>query len=139
MIAHWIRVGLEWWGQHWLRFQMVATPIGSLLITLWLSQAENVGWFWNSQAEFEVAARYASGGILFYTASFAVLETGVWLLMVLALKALQDYDRRKEQRRREQLEKGAEFALEALRRSEETGEPYEEILRRLIWEERKPD
>lgn len=132
-------MGLIWWGQNWLRLQMVATPIGSLLLTLWLSQEENVGWFWNSQAEFEVAAKFASGGILFYTAAFAALETGVWLIMVLALKALQDYDRRKEQRRREQMEKGAEFALEALRRSKETGEPYEEILRRLIWEERQPE
>ena len=132
-------MGLEWWGRHWLRFQMVATPIGSLLITLWLSQAENVGWFWNTQTEFEVAARFASGGILFYTASFAALETGVWVSMVLALKALQDYDRRKEQRRREQLRKAGAVALEAINRSKETGEPVEVIIERLIDENWQPD
>ena len=113
---------------------MVATPLGSLLLTLLLSQAENVGWFWNSQAEFEVAAKFASGGILFYTASFAALEMGVWLLMVLALRALENYEKRKQQRQREQLERGAALALEALRISQETGEPHEEILRRLISE-----
>ena len=134
MIARWLRLGLEWWGRNWLRFQMVATPLGSLLVTLWLSQVENVGWFWNSPAEFEVAARFASGGILFYTASFAALETGVLLLMVLALRALENYERRKEQRRRDQLEKGAALSLEAQRLSRETGEPYEEILRKLISE-----
>ena len=128
MIARWIKWGLEWWGRNWLRFQMVATPLGSLLLTLWLSQVENVGWFWNSQAEFEVAAKFASGGILFYTASFAALETGVWLLMVLALKALENYEKRKQQRQRELLQRAAALALEALRRSEETGEPHEEIL-----------
>lgn len=134
MITHWIRLGFEWWGRNWLRFQMVATPLGSLLLTLWLSQVEDVGWIWNTQAEFEVAAKFASGGILFYTASFAALETGVWLLMVLALKALENYERRKQQRQREQLERGAALALEALRISQETGEPHEEILRRLISE-----
>ena len=115
------------------------TPIGSGLVALWLSQGENVGWLWNSQADYEVAAKFVSVGILFYTGTFAILETGVWLIMVLALKALQDYDRRKEQRRREQLEKGAALSLEAQRRSQETGEPYEEILRRLIWEDRNSD
>ena len=134
MITRLIRSGLEWWGRNWLRFQMVATPLGSLLLTLWLSQIENVGWFWNSQAEFEVAAKYASGGILFYTASFAALETGVWILMVLALKALENYEKRKQQRQREQLERGAALALEAQRLSQESGEPYEEILRKLISE-----
>lgn len=104
------------------------------MLTLWLSQVENVGWFWNSQAEFEVAAKFASGGILFYTASFASLETGVLLLMVLALKALESYEKRKEQRRREQLERGAALSLEAQRLSQETGEPYEDILRKLISE-----
>ena len=74
------------------------TPIGSGLVTLWLSQGESVGWLWNSQAEFGVAAKFASAGILFYTGSFAILEAGVGLLMVLALKALESYEIRKEQR-----------------------------------------
>ena len=134
MIARWIKWGLGWWGQNWLRFQMVATPLGSLLLTLLLSQAENVGWFWNSEAEFEVATKFASGGILFYTASFAALEMGVWLLMVLALRALENYEKRKQQRRREQLERGAALSLEAQRLSQETGEPYEDVLRKLISE-----
>ena len=86
-----------------------------------------------------MAARFASGGILFYTASFAALETGVWVSMVLALKALQDYDRRKEQRRREQLRKAGAVALEAINRSKETGEPVEVIIERLIDENWQPD
>ena len=79
------------------------TPVGSGLVVLWLSQAENVGWIWNSQAEFAVASRYSSVGILFYTGIFAILEVGVWLSMVLALKALEGYERRKEQRHMERL------------------------------------
>ena len=139
MITRWIRLGLEWWGQHWLRFQMVATPLGSLLLTLWLSQVENVGWFWNSQAEFEVAARFASGGILFYTASFAAVETGVWLLMVLALRALENYEKRKKQREREQQKRGAATLLEAQKMSKETGEAVEVIFNRLLDENWQPD
>ena len=133
MITRCIRLGLEWWGRNWLRFQMVATPLGSLLVTLWLSQVENVGWFWNSQAEFEVAAKFASGGILFYTASFAALETGV-IIMVLGLQIYKKFEEDREKRRREQLERGAALALEAQRLSKETGEPYEEILQKLISE-----
>ena len=79
------------------------TPIGSGLIALWLSQADNVGWFWNSRAEFAVAGKFASVGILFYTGIFAILEIGVWLAMVLALEALRNYERRKEQRRQERV------------------------------------
>ena len=132
---------------------MAATPIGSLLVTLWLSQAEGVGWWWNSQAEFAVTASFASGGILFYTASFAALETGVWLLMVLALHAIRNYEAKKrkeeeerrererqreeERRQREQeqaLENqaiGAAMWREAERQSEESGESPEEIFKRL--------
>ena len=133
LLTRWIRLGLEWWGRNWLRFQMVATPLGSLLLTLWLSQVENVGWFWNSQAEFEVAAKFASGGILFYTASFAALETGV-IIVVLGLQIYKKFEEDRDKRRREQLERGAALALEAQRLSQETGEPYEEILRKLISE-----
>ena len=110
-------------------------------MALWLSQGENVGWLWNSQADYGVAAKYASVGILFYTGTFAVLESGVWIFMVLALKALQDYDRRKEQRRREQLRRAGELALEGIRRSKETGEPVEAIIERLFdegWQPEKP-
>ena len=137
---------LEWWGKYWLRIQMAATPIGSLLVTLWLSQAEGVGWWWNSQAEFAVAARYASGGILFYTASFAALETGVWLLMVLALYALRSYQEKKRERERELLEReheiqatGAAMWREAERQSKESGESPEEIFKRLQSENWRPD
>ena len=52
--------------------------------------------------------------------------------MVLAMQAFRSYEKRKKQRQREQLEKGAALALEALRINQETGEPYEEILQRLI-------
>ncbi len=141
-MTRWIRLGLEWWGQHWLRFQMVATPLGSLLLTLWLSQMENVGWFWDSQAEFEVAAKFASGGILFYTASFAALEAGV-IIMVLGLQIYKKFEEDREKRRQvfveRQLNKGAELSLEAKRRSEETGEPYEKILQELIAANWQPD
>ena len=149
-VLGWIRSLLEWWGEHWLRFQMAATPIGSLLVTLWLSQAEGVGLWWNSQAEFAVAASFASGGILFYTASFAALETGVWLLMVLALRAIENYEARKrkleeERRQREQeqaLENqaiGAAMWREAERQSEESGDSPEEIFKRLQSTNWRPD
>ena len=124
--------------------------MGSLLVTLWLSQAEGVGWWWNSQAEFAVAARYASGGILFYTASFAALETGVWLLMVLALRAIENYEARKLKREQERRQREQEQALEnqaigaamwreAERQSEESGESPEEIFKRLQSENWRPD
>ena len=103
MIAQWVKSARKWWEQNWIRFHAVMTPIGSGLVVLWLSQADNVGWFWNSQAEFEVAGRFSSVGILFYTGIFAILEVGVWLSMVLALKALEGYERRKEQRHLEML------------------------------------
>ena len=46
-----------------------------------------------SQAEAELASRFASVGILIYTASFAVLETGV-MLVVLAWKVKEFFDRK---------------------------------------------
>ena len=138
MIARRIRLGLEWWEQNWLRFQMVAAPLGSLLLTLWLSQVENVGWFWNSQAEFEVAAKFASGGILFYTASFAALESGV-IIVVLGLQMYKKFEEDREKRRREQLQRGATVLLEAQRRSKETGESVEVIFDRLLDENWQPD
>lgn len=130
-----IRSGLEWWSKHWLRFQMAATPIGSTLVTLWLSQVENVGWWWNSQAEFEVAARFSSAGILFYTASFASLETGVWIIMVLALRALESYEARSKKRRQALIALG----IEAQRRSQDTGKPVEEVLKEMEAANWKPD
>ena len=149
-VLGWIRLLLEWWRKHWLRIQMAATPIGSLLVTLWLSQAEGVGWWWNSQAELEVAVKFASGGILFYTASFAALETGVWLLMVLALYAIENYEARKRKRERERQERqrqldlenqaiGAAMWREAERQSKESGESPEEIFKRLQSANWRPD
>ena len=96
-----IRWFLKWWGEHWLRVQLVAVPFGSLLFTLYLSQAGDVGWWLNSRADYEVAAGFASLGFILYTASFAALETGVWLVMVLALYALEAFDRRRAKRDQE--------------------------------------
>ena len=109
---------------------MVAAPIGSLLVTLWLSQAKDVGWWWNSQAEIEVAAAFASAGILFYTASFAALETGV-MVMVLAYQVMKKFEADRERRRQEQIEKGIAFALEADRRRQGTGESLEQAIAKL--------
>ena len=114
---------------------MAATPIGSTLLTLWLSQIENVGWWWSSPAEFEVAAKFASAGILFYSAAFASLETGVWLIVVLAFHAIKKYEREREKRRQELIALG----VEAHRRSVETGKPVEEVLKELEAEDWKPD
>ena len=138
-VMGWMRFLIEWWGKHWLRVQMAATPIGSVLVTLWLSQAADVGLWWNLQAEFEVAARFASGGILFYTASFAALETGVWLLMVLALYALRSYEAKKRERELEMQAIGAAMWREAQRQSEESGESPEEIFKRLQSINWRPD
>jgi K+ transporter len=113
---------------------MVATPIGSLLVTLWLSQANEVGWWWNSKSEFEVAAKFASGGILFYTASFAALETGVWFAMVLAFEVIKKYEADRERRRQErEQQRQADIALgaEAERQRQETGESLDEAVARL--------
>ena len=115
------------------------TPVGSGLIALWLSQGDDVGWLWNSQSEFEVAAKFASVGILFYTGAFAILEAGVLTIMVLALKALESYEKRKEQRRREHLKRAAQLLLEAHRRNKETGEPVEAIFEQLLDENWQPD
>ena len=82
----------KWWNQHWIRFQAIATPVGSLLTTLLLSNNECVGWCLTSQAEVELASRFASVGILIYTASFAALEMGV-MLVVLAWKVKEYFDR----------------------------------------------
>ena len=117
---------------------MVATPIGSLLVTLWLSQSKGVGGWWNSQAELEIAASFASIGILFYTASFAALETGVWLLMVLAYEALKKYEKDRSKRRQELRKEGLAMWQEAERLSKETGEPAVEIFNRLNMEDWRP-
>ena len=113
---------------------MAAAPIGSLLVTLWLSQAKDVGWWWNSQAEIEIAAAFASAGILFYTASFAALETGV-MVMVLAYHVMKKFEADIEKRRQEQIEKGTTngiaLALEADRRRQGTGESLEQAIAKL--------
>ena len=85
-----------------------------------------------------MAAKFASGGILFYTASFAALETGV-ITVVLGLQIYKKFEADREKRRQELLHKGAALSLEAQRQNEETGEPYEEILQRLIAENWRPD
>ena len=110
-----IRWFLECWGEHWLRVQLVAVPFGSLLFTLSLSQAGNVGWWFNSQADYEVAAEFATLGFLFYAASYAALETGVWLVMVLALQALRKFDRDRAKRDEELRSEGVALAMRLVR------------------------
>ncbi len=92
----------EWWSNHWLRFQAIAAPIGSLLVTLGLSQIESVGWWWNSWNELEVAASFASIGVLFYTASFASLEMVV-ILMVLGWKVKEYFSKKEKEANKELL------------------------------------
>ena len=129
-VIHRLRLVWEWWGTHWLRVQAIATPIGSLLVTLWLSQGEGVGRWWNSQSEFEVAATFASAGILFYTASVAALESGV-VLVVLGLQIKEYFENK-------QLDKGAVIGAEAERQRQETGETFAEAYKRLKKEGWKP-
>ena len=81
-----------WWSIHWIKFHAVATPIGSLLVTFGLSQTESVGW-WGSAAELNIAADFASLGVLFYTATFALLEVVV-IIMVLAWKMKEYFDKK---------------------------------------------
>ena len=50
-------------------------------------------------------------GVLFYTASFAALETGVWLVMVLALYALEAFDRRRAERDQKMRFEGAAVTM----------------------------
>ena len=74
-------------------------------------------------------------GILFYSASFASLETGVWLIMVLTFYALQKYERERDKRRQALIALG----IEAQRRSQDTGKPVEDIVKELQAEDWKPD
>ncbi len=141
-----VRWFLEWWGEHWVQVQLVAVPFGSLLITLYLSQAGNVGWWLNSRADYKVAAEFASLGFILYAASFAALETGAWLVMVLALYALEAFDRRRAKRdqkvRSEAAvvtvrlvkELGAEAALALMERADKErmrGETWKQAVERL--------
>ena len=112
---------------------MVATPIGSLLVTLWFSQTKDVGWWWNSPSEFEVAATFASAGILFDTASFAALETAV-MLMVLAFQVIKKFEADREKRRQKHIALGAE----AERQRQKTGESLEQAVERLLAENWQP-
>ena len=116
---------------------MVATPIGSLLVTLWLSQAKDVGWWWNSPSEVEVAAEFSSAGILFYTAAFAALETGV-MSMVLAYHVMKKFEADREKRRQELINQGVALGAEAERQRQETGESLEQAIERLKAEGWRP-
>ena len=133
---------VEWYGERWPRFHAVLTPIGSTVVTFFLSRSKDVGWVWNSQAELEVAANFASGGILFYTASFVALEAGVWIIMVLALQALKKYEADKLQARKklrqDESPKVAAMFREAQRLSEETREAAETIFDRLYSQDWQP-
>ncbi len=100
-----------------------------MLVTLGLSQTESVGWWWDSRAELGVAADFASIGVLFYTASFAALETGV-MTMVLAWKVKEYFDKK-------QRNEGIALAQEA-RRQKRDGETWEDAIERLKLEGWKP-
>jgi hypothetical protein len=119
-----------WYGERWLRAQAIAIPIGSLLATLGLSQTKNVDWWWNSSEELSVAAEFASIGILFYTAFFAVLEAVVWSgvwLVVLGLQVWKNYEERRAKRVREL----AALGVEAERQRKISGEAWEQAVERL--------
>ena len=117
-----IRSLLEWWGRYGLRFHTVATPIGSMAVTLGLSQSKDVG-VW----DLEVVANFASAGILFYTASFAALEAGAGFIMVLAFHALEWYEAKKKKRQQDMRGEVTAMWQEAQRMSKETGEAAEII------------
>ena len=72
----------------------------------------------------KLASEFASVGVLIYTASFAVLEAGVWASMVLAWRTI-------EYLRKQRLEEGIALGAEAQRRSQATGRPFEEVLKEL--------
>ena len=135
-VFRWLGIFWAWWNQHWFRFQAVATPVGSLLTTLLLSESECAGWCLTSQAEVELASRFASVGILIYTASFAALETGV-MLVVLAWKVKEFFDSKAIER----FDEAVAMGIEAQRRSQATGQPVEEVLREMRaagWKSVKP-
>ena len=123
--------GFAWkcWETNWLRVQAIATPICSLLVTLWLSQSKGVGRWWNTQADFEAAAIFASAGILFYTASFAALELGV-MILVLAWKVKEYFDKKLR-------DEGIKLALEANRQKRDD-ESLEQAIERLKADKWKP-
>ena len=125
----WTGFAWKWWETYWLRVQAIATPICSLLVTLWLSQSKGVGRWWNTQADFEAAAQFASAGILFYTASFAALELGV-MILVLAWKVKEYFDKKLR-------DEGIKLALEANRQKRDD-ESLEQAIERLKADKWKP-
>ena len=84
----------------------------------------------------KLASEYASVGVLIYTASFAVLEAGVWTSMVLAWRTIEYLKKKRlEEGKALGLELGLtlglELGAEAHRRSQATGQPFEEVLEEL--------
>ena len=126
----------EWWSRHWVRVQAIATPIGSLTITLIMAQYWG-GELRNSQPYVAVLGTFASIGILIYTSFFAALEPGV-IIVVLAWKVKEYFDREREKRQQELRNEGSLMWREAERLSRETGEPVGEIFERLNKENWKP-
>ena len=135
-MLRWAGFAWEWWETYWLRVQAIATPICSLLVTLWLSQSKGVGRWWNTQADFEAAALFASAGILFYTASFAALELGV-MILVLAWKVKKYFDNKERDERIKQRDEGIALALEANRQKRDD-ESLEQAIERLKADKWKP-
>ena len=126
----------EWWSKHWVRVQAIATPVGSLSITFIMAQYWG-GELRTSQPYVAVLGTFASIGILIYTSFFAALEAGV-IIMVLAWKVKEYFDRDRAKHQQELRNEGLLMWREAERLSRETGESADEIFERLNKENWKP-
>ncbi len=134
-IFQWLKVWQfrTWWEKHWFHVHIIATPIGSLVLTYLLSGA-SLSNIWDTKQEFESAAKLAPIGILIYTALAAMLEVLVITMVLgfaIAGKFWEDHKARQKAFADALLAEGAALGREAERRSQATGEPYEEVLKRL--------
>ena len=141
----------RWWAEHWFHVHIVATPIGSTVVTYLMSGA-SLNDIWNTREEFKAAAELAPLGILIHTALAALLEATVMIMVLgfaLAGQVYEDYKERqakREAQRKEYIdslkdqgrEEAIALALEADRQRKETGEELEEAMERLTREGWQP-
>ena len=83
-------------------------------------------------------ANLASGGFLFYTASFAAFESGV-IILVLAWQVKEYFHKKSDERDKALLNRGAAIGAEADRQRQDTGETREQAIARLIIEGWEPE
>ena len=119
----------DWWEVHWLRTQSILTPTVSSAVAFAVSRAREG----EPPGVIIGIADSASAGVLFYTASFATLEGGIWLMVLarqLYRKMEADRIREAEEYDRARRQEGIALALGAVKGRPE-GETPEQAIERL--------